>query len=77
MSFNPDPSQFEKLKRILLREKIRIAPKVDPELEAIKNADLLTWTEHFLPHYCTKPFSKMHRWLAGELDKISSVSRRK
>jgi hypothetical protein len=76
MSFTPDPSQFEKLKRILLREKIRIVPKIDPELESIKNADLLTWTKHFLPHYCTKPFSEMHRWLASELDKISTRPRK-
>jgi hypothetical protein len=72
MSFQLYPGQLEQLKEMLLRGCRHKVPKADPDLEAIKNADLLTWSKHFLPHYFTKPPSEMHKWLAGQLDKISA-----
>jgi len=46
--------------------------QTDPEIDRIKNADLLTWSRHFLPHYFPLPPSAMHIWLASQLDKISA-----
>jgi len=49
--------------------------KIDPELERIKNADLLTWSRYFLPDHFTLPPSAMHIWLAQQLDQISGINR--
>jgi len=73
MSFQLYPGQLEQLKEMLLRGCRSHVPDPDPDIEAIKNSDLLTWAKHFLPHYFTKPPSEMHVWLASQLDKISST----
>jgi len=50
---------------------VRHPEEIDPELERMKNADLLTWSRYFLPHQFPLPPSKMHIWLASQLDRIS------
>ena len=47
--------------------------KIDPELQRIKNADLLTWSRYFLPHYFQLTPNEMHIWLAHHLDQISGI----
>jgi hypothetical protein len=74
MSFNLYPGQLDQLKEMLLRGCRTHVPETDPNLEAMKNADLFTWSKHFLPHYFTKPPSAMHKWLASQLDKIPAHS---
>jgi predicted phage terminase large subunit-like protein len=49
----------------------RTSDSEDPRIAKLKNADLLTWSRHFLPHHFTLPPSRMHVWLASHLDSIS------
>jgi hypothetical protein len=44
MSFQLYPGQLEQLQEMLLRGCRSHLPEADPDLEAIKNADLLTWS---------------------------------
>ncbi|HEY2760134.1 MAG TPA: hypothetical protein VGI75_05310, partial [Pirellulales bacterium] len=40
----------------------------DTKLARLRDADLLTWGRTFLPDHFRLPPSRMHRWLAEQLD---------
>ena len=45
----------------------RLSPVESAEREALP---LLAWSQKFLPHYATRPPSRMHRWLEEQLDRM-------
>jgi predicted phage terminase large subunit-like protein len=43
--------------------------KRDMKSRALRQADLLTWSQLYLPHHFRLPPSNMHRWLGEQLDR--------
>lgn len=53
-----------------LQLKANVARQIRREKDA--SASLLDWGRHYLPHYFKSPTSRMHRWLADRLDRMTA-----
>ena len=44
--------------------------RVNDDRTAVLPTSLSAWVKRYLPHYFTRPFSRFHIWLAGELNTL-------